>query len=179
LPSGSGQVCTGATGSQGCKFNVQNSLEVALDVEYAHGIAPGAKVLNYMAASTSFSSFAKMYNRIVTNNPGHVVTTSWGACEAGLSPSTQATNDSIFANGNAIGQSWFAASGDNGSQDCSGVTTVDHPANSPHVIGVGGTKPTCGSGLTSGSSACGGYGSETAWSGSGGGISQLFPRPDF
>src|SRR5262249_19224626 len=35
LPSGSGQVCTGTMGSQGCKFNVQNSLEVALDVEYA------------------------------------------------------------------------------------------------------------------------------------------------
>ena len=44
LPSGSGQVCTGPTGSQGCTFNAQNSIEVALDVEYAHGIAPGAKV---------------------------------------------------------------------------------------------------------------------------------------
>jgi subtilase family serine protease len=179
LPSGSGQVCTGAKGSQGCKFNTQNSLEVALDVEYAHGIAPGAKVLNYMAASTSFSSFAKMYTAIVTSNPGHVVTTSWGACEAGVSSSTQIANDNIFANGNAIGQSWFAASGDNGSQDCSGITTVDHPANSPHMIGVGGTQPTCSSGLTSSSPACGGYGSETAWSGSGGGISQLFARPIF
>jgi subtilase family serine protease len=179
LPSGSGQVCTGTKGSQGCKFNTQNSIEVALDVEYAHGIAPGAKVLNYMAASTSFSSFAKMYNTILTRNPGHVVTTSWGACEAGVSSSTQTTNDSIFANGNTIGVSWFAASGDGGSEDCSGITTVDHPANSPHVIGVGGTKPTCSSGMTSSSPACGGYGSETAWSGSGGGISQLFLRPSF
>jgi subtilase family serine protease len=179
LPSGSGQVCTGPTGSQGCKFNAQNSIEVALDVEYAHGIAPGAKVLNYMAASTSFSNFAKMYNAIVTQNPGHVVTTSWGACEAGVPSSTQTTNDSIFANGNVIGQSWFAASGDGGSEDCSGITTVDHPANSPHVMGVGGTEPTCSGGMNASSPACGGYGSETAWSGSGGGISQLFPRPSF
>ena len=32
-----------------------------------------------MAVSTAFSDFTVMYNRIVTDNPGHVVTTSWGA----------------------------------------------------------------------------------------------------
>ena len=62
-----------------------------------------------------------MYNRIVTDNPGHVVTTSWGACEAGVSAATQQADDNIFANANAIGQSWFAASGDNGSRDCRGT----------------------------------------------------------
>src|SRR5437867_10647269 len=132
-----------------------------------------------MSASTSLADVTTMYNRIVTASPGHVVSTSWGACEVGLSAASQQTDDNIFANANAIGQSWFAASGDNGSRDCSNLLGVDNPANSPHVIGVGGTRPLCSSGLTSSSPACGGYGSETAWSGSGGGVSQVFARPAF
>ena len=178
LPAGSGQICTGIIFKSACKFSNQNSLEIALDVEYAHGTAPGAVILNYMAGTTAFSSFATMYNRVVSDNPGHVVSTSWGGCESSLSTSTQTSDDNIFANANAIGQSWFAASGDNGSRDCgTSVITVDHPANSPHVIGVGGTTAACSGGMTPSSPACAGYGSETAWSGSGGGISSVFARP--
>jgi subtilase family serine protease len=179
LPAGSGQICVGPANSAGCQFSDKDSIEIALDVEYAHGVAPGARILNYMAASTTDPDFTQMYNRIVTDNPGHVVTTSWGACEVGLSAATQLTDDNIFANANAIGQSWFAASGDNGSRDCGNRLSVDNPANSPHVMGVGGTTPTCSSGMTAGSPACGGYATETAWSGSGGGVSQLFARPAF
>jgi len=92
----------------------------------------------------------------------------------------------MFANANAIGQAWFAASGDHGSVDCRGdrnghhgQVTVDHPANSPHVIGVGGTTPACSSGLVPGDPACAGYGGESAWRGSGGGASALFARPAY
>jgi kumamolisin len=179
FPTGSGQVCTGSGNPQGCRFNQQQSIEIALDVEYSHGTAPGAVILNYMSASTSFSDFAVAYNRIVTDNPGHVVTTSWGGCEAGVASNTQTANDQIFASGNAIGQSWFAASGDAGSRDCNNLLGVDHPANSPHVIGVGGTSPTCSGGMTAASPACAGYGSESGWSGSGGGMSNLFSRPSW
>src|SRR5438874_802557 len=178
-PVGSAQVCTGPSTSSGCKFSSQNSIEIALDVEYAHGTAPAARILNYMSASTSLADFTTMYNRIVTDNPGHVVSTSWGACEVGVSAATQQTDDNIFANGNAIGQSWFAASGDSGSRDCSNLLGVDNPANSPHVMGVGGTTPACSGGMTSSSPACAGYGSESAWSGSGGGVSLVFARPAF
>jgi kumamolisin len=179
LPGDSRQVCTGSSGSNGCKFNRQNSIEVSLDVEYAHGTAPDAVILNYMAASTSLSAFTTMYERIVTDNPGHVVTTSWGSCEAGTSTAAQQTNDNIFASASVIGQSWFAASGDGGSYDCGNELTVDHPANSGNVLGVGGTTPECSSGMTTSSPGCGGYGSEKGWSGSGGGISQVFGRPEF
>jgi len=151
-------------------------------VEYSHGTAPAAIILNYMAASRSSADFSKMYNRIVTDNRGHSVSTSWGSCESGTSTSVQTTNDNIFANGNAIGQSWFAASGDNGSSDCGGsstTATVDHPANSPHVIGVGGTSAACNSGMVPGNPACGGYGAEIAWSGSGGGKSAIFSKPSW
>jgi kumamolisin len=180
LPGGSGQVCTGPSGSGGCKFSRQNSIEISLDVEYAHGTAPGAVIRNYMAASTSLSAFTTMYNRIVADNPGHVVTTSWGSCEALTPTATQLADDNIFANANAIGQTWFAASGDSGSNDCgNALVTVDNPANSPHVMGVGGTTPRCSSGMIPSNPACGGYSSESGWSGSGGGISQVFARPAF
>ncbi|TMA47858.1 MAG: hypothetical protein E6J81_07290 [Deltaproteobacteria bacterium] len=179
LPTGSGQVCTGPSTSSGCRFSSQNSIEIALDIEYAHGTAPAARILNYMAASTSDADFTTLYNRIVTDNPGHVVSTSWGVCEVGVSAATQRADDNIFANANAIGQSWFAASGDSGSRDCSNLLGVDNPANSPHVMGVGGTTPKCSSGMTSLSPGCGGYASESAWSGSGGGVSQVFARPSF
>ena len=183
LPAGSGQVCTGDADADGCQIDfssTNNSLEVTLDVEYAHGTAPGATILNYMAASTFLTDFTTMYNAIVNDNPGHVVTTSWGSCEAETSLATQQTNDNIFANANAIGQSWFAASGDHGSRDCNDSNlSVDHPANSPHVIGVGGSTPVCSSGMTPTNPGCGGYGSESGWSGSGGGISEVFARPSF
>jgi kumamolisin len=180
LPSGSGQVCTGSSSpSAGCVYDVTKSLETALAAEYAHATAPGAKVLNYMAASTSFADFAALYNRIVTGRPGQVVTTSWGACEATMPVAAQQTNDNIFANANAIGQSWFAASGDGGSRFCRVMPSVAFPANSPHLIGVGGTTATCSAGLNASNPACVGYGSERAWSGSTGGVSQVFVRPAF
>jgi kumamolisin len=109
-----------------------------------------------------------------------VVSTSWGSCESGSSASTLTADDNIFANGNAKGESWFAASGDNGSKDCGDSTiTVDHPADSPHVMGVGGTAATCTGGMTSAQPLCQGYASETAWSGSGGGMSAQFAKPSF
>ncbi|TMB54602.1 MAG: hypothetical protein E6J56_10585 [Deltaproteobacteria bacterium] len=179
LPAGSGQVCTGQSTASGCQFSTASSLEIALDVEYVHGTAPGARILNYMAASTSLADFPPMYNRIVLDNPGHIVSTSWGGCEINTSSAAQHMADNIFANGNAIGQSWFAASGDDGSRDCRRRLNVDHPANSPHVMGVGGTTPTCSGGLTPSNPACLGYGSERGWSGSGGGLSRVFARPAF
>jgi subtilase family serine protease len=60
LPAGSGQVCTGSTRSSGCKFSSSQSIEIALDVEYAHGVAPGARIVNYMSTSTSNASFTTM-----------------------------------------------------------------------------------------------------------------------
>lgn len=185
-PAGSAQVCTGDGRAPGCRFKGRRSMEAALDVELAHAIAPGARIVNYMAASPSLADLAMAYDRIVADDPGHVVMTSWGTCEVDAPPAAQQINDQIFASGNAIGQAWFAATGDHGSRDCRGekgghqrLVTVDQPANSPHVVAVGGTSPRCNVGLDPGDPACGGYGSESAWRGSGGGASALFPRPAF
>jgi subtilase family serine protease len=183
LPAGSGQVCTGRKFLHpGSRFSTRNSMEISLDVQYSHGTASGAMIRNYMAATPGVADVQVMYNQIVTDNPGHIVSTSLGSCEAETPTSTQMTNDNSFANGNAKGQSWFAASGDSGSKGCGGSSTtitVDRPANSPYIVGVGGTSATCLAGMTSNNPACSGYGAETTWSGSGGGKSALFPKPSY
>ncbi|MHB8606241.1 MAG: protease pro-enzyme activation domain-containing protein, partial [Thermoplasmatota archaeon] len=180
LPTGSANVCTGASGSAACQFDVSNSIEVSLDLQMIHATAPGAVVKNYMAATTANADFQTMYNKVVTDNPGHSVTTSWGSCESGNSAAQLDADDNIFANGNAVGESWFAASGDNGSDDCqNGTADVDHPADTPHVMGVGGTTPTCSPAMTASHPSCDAYGSETAWSGSGGGKSTHWTKPAF
>src|SRR5439155_23547154 len=82
LPAGSGQECASPVGGAGCQFDPTQSLEVALDVEVSHGLAPGARVANVMSASTSLADFAVMYARVVEGHPGAIVSTSWGACES-------------------------------------------------------------------------------------------------
>src|SRR5262249_23184405 len=70
LPSGSTQVCTGRPAASGCRFNRKRSLEAALDVELGHSMAPGARVVNYMAASRSLADLTIAYDQIVTDGVG-------------------------------------------------------------------------------------------------------------
>ncbi len=122
------------------------ALEIALDVEWAHAIAPGAKILLVEARSSSLSNlfaaedYAKTHAQYVSN--------SWGASEF----SSEHSYDSHFSQS---GVSFFASSGDGGSQLW--------PSTSPNVISVGGTTLTFNSDGT--------LASETGWSGSGGGCS--------
>lgn len=181
------RVCAGAAlGTGACAFDTSsadNSIEISLDVEMVHGTAPAARIVSIMAKSAAFTDFQTAYNTVVTRNDGHSVSTSWGACEKNMAAAQRQADDNIFANGAAVGQSWFAASGDSGSKDC-GVragsqTGVDFPASSPYMMGVGGTHPNCSSGFVAGNSVCGGYGSESGWSGSGGGVSVYYARPSW
>jgi kumamolisin len=95
-------------------------------------------------------------------------------------PSAVVSSDNnIFKQGAVQGQSWFAASGDSGSDDCGNGGTsreVDFPASSPFITGVGGT--TLATTFDSTGTATG-YGSETAWSGGGGGKSMIFGKPSY
>ncbi|MBV9847925.1 MAG: hypothetical protein JOZ47_23080 [Kutzneria sp.] len=76
----------------------------------------------------------------------------------------------------AEGISFLAASGDDGSKDCTyfptgpSVDAVDYPGSDPNVTSVGGATL-----RLNGTS----YGSETGWSGSGGGTSVHFAAPDY
>src|SRR6185437_15866895 len=73
------------------------------------------------------------------------VTSSFGWCESEFAvwfsgDDVQSLAD-LVAQGAAEGQSWFAAAGDEGADDCGDGTgpTVDLPAALPYVTAIGGT----------------------------------------
>lgn len=136
-------------------------LETALDVQWAHAMAPGASILLVEANSPSFTDLTAAVTW-AKNQPGvSVVSLSWGAGEFPSQP----TYDTFFTTpiGHA-GVSFVAASGDSGSPGM-------YPAFSPNVLSVGGTTLTL--------NAAGYIQTETGWSGSGGGISQYSAQPSY
>jgi subtilase family serine protease len=123
------------------------ALEISLDIQWAHAIAPGAKILLVEASSNSFANllaaedYAKAHAQYVSN--------SWGGSEFG----GESSYDSHFAQS---GVSFFVSSGDSG-------LPAQYPSASPNVISVGGT--------TLNFDSSGTFTTETGWSGSGGGCS--------
>jgi len=133
------------------------SSEIALDVEWAHAIAPGANILLVEANSNSFADLLTAVDT-AANYPGvSVVSMSWGGGEF----SGESSYDSHFSH---PGITFVASSGDSG-------TPPEWPAISANVLAVGGTTLT----LNSNNS----YKSETGWRSSGGGISTQVPKPDY
>lgn len=149
----------------------QGEPEVELDIELVQAMAPGANTLVYEAPNSDQGQI-DMANAIVSQDKVAVTSISWGACEAASTPATITSTDNALQQGAAEGISFYAASGDFGSDDCrNGGVGVDFPASDPNVTGTGGTTLTLG--------ANNAYGSETAWSGSGGGFSTVFPAPAY
>jgi subtilase family serine protease len=133
------------------------SLEISLDVEWAHSIAPQAKILLVEAASSKFSDLLQAVD-VAVKNGASVVSMSFG----GTDFSSEMSSDYHFA---AAHVTFVASSGDSGNG-------VEYPAASPNVVAVGGTTLQI---LDSNGS----YGGETAWSGSGGGQSAYETEPGY
>ncbi|HWY85433.1 MAG TPA: hypothetical protein VNX28_01845, partial [Gemmataceae bacterium] len=133
------------------------SEETSLDVEWAHAIAPGAKIL---LVETNSSSFGNLFTGVDTasNWSGVVaVSMSWGGGEF----SGESVFDSHFTHANIT---YLVSSGDTGAPD-------SYPSSSPNVVSVGGTNL-----KLDGSNN---WSVETGWSGSGGGISAYEPQPSY
>jgi subtilase family serine protease len=145
--------------------------EIALDVEWAHAIAPAANIVLVEANSTSLNDLLTAVNTAVNNtvNPSldaQVVSMSWGGSEF----STETSYDSTF---NKAGVTFVASAGDYGPPPL-------WPAISPNVVSVGGTSLNL--------SSSGAYQSESGWGdgrltrfygGSGGGISKYETQPSY
>jgi subtilase family serine protease len=129
--------------------NYSWGMEISLDVEWAHAIAPGANILLVEASSNSFTNLLAAVDYASAH--ANVVSMSWGGSE----PSNEVSLDSHFQ---AAGVTYVASSGDNGSG-------ASWPASSAYVLAVGGTTLN----LTSSNT----INSETGWSGSGGGPSTV------
>ena len=127
------------------------ALETALDVEWAHAIAPAANIVlveaqPYLSDLLSAVSFASQLPSV------SVVSMSWGAGEF----LGETAYDSTFTTPAwHDGVTFVASSGDSG--------TTEYPSASLNVLSLGGT--------TLSPASHGGYGSETAWSGTGTGYS--------
>ncbi len=142
---------SGAPGSE--------NIEVILDIVMAAYMAPGADVLVYEGLSPN-----DVLNRMATDNIARQLSCSWV-----FSP-INATTEQIFTEMIAQGQSLLQASGDSGAYGPSNA--IWPPADDPNVTVVGGTA------LTTAGPA-GAWVSESAWSGSGGGVSTTYPIPSY
>lgn len=132
------------------------ALETSLDVEWAHAIAPGAKILLVVAKSASISDLVTAID-YATSHGAQVVSNSWGGSEF----SSETSYDSHFQHAGVV---YTASAGDSGAG-------AEWPAASPYVLSVGGTSLTLNSNGT--------YNSESAWTDSGGGTSAYEARPSY
>lgn len=134
------------------------ALETALDVEWAHAIAPQAKILLIEAKTQSGANLLAAVDYAASRSDVTAASMSWGGPEF----SEETSLDGHFVS--KSGAVFFASSGDRGAG-------ASWPAASPDVVGVGGTSLEL---FKSGSLIA-----ESAWSGSGGGISAYEPEPDY
>ncbi len=137
------------------------SQEAALDIEWAHAMAPNAKIVLVEAASSSFANlFAGVdvaTSQVTASGGKGEVSMSWGGSEF----SSEASDDTHFTSSSGV--VYFASSGDTGGK------TI-YPGVSPDVVSAGGTTINR-SGAT--------FVSETGWSGSGGGPSAFESTPSY
>jgi subtilase family serine protease len=146
-------------------------IEAALDIEWAHSMAPNAKIYLVEANSNStddLGNAVEVATKCVQQAGGGQVSMSFGSLEI----QAETSYDSIFNAANVV---FFASAGD--------APGVIYPAASPNVIGVGGTT-------ISRDQNTGAFQSEAVWndvyentyssgSGTGGGPSAYEPRPSY
>ncbi len=153
--------------------------ETTLDVEWAHAIAPAARLQIYEATRVGdFKGYsgqlAALVEAALANGATDISMSLRGTGSVICSTLLAAARmHGAFQDAAARGVTVFAASGDYGYRPCQSRNTVGsvYPASDPDVTAVGGTALALAPG--------GGYGGETAWSGSGGGYSVDFPRPSW
>ncbi|MDR3436052.1 S53 family peptidase [Telmatospirillum sp.] len=151
--------------------------EVALDIQVAGGVAAGATIAVYFAPNTD-AGFVDAVTAAAHDGKRRpsVISISWGSPESGWTPQALQTMNSALADAATVKVSVFAAAGDNLAEDgeTDGKAHVDFPASSPWAIGCGGTTITTTNQVIT---------AEHVWndgtSGTGGGISDVFPIPGF
>jgi len=138
-------------------FNSGWALESALDTQWAHAMAPGAKIILVEACSNSFADLKAAELRAAAElvpYGGGIVSNSWGGGEF---PTESADWDDAFHGANWQHTSYIFSAGDSG-------LGAEFPSASPWVISAGGTR-------INRDSVTQAFQSESCWAGSGGGTS--------
>jgi kumamolisin len=134
------------------------NLEAALDIEWAHAMAPTAKIYLVEAASDSTNDLDYAVRVAATLTGVKEISMSWGGGEASYEAMFF---DPIFK---APGVVYLASGGDTSAQ-------MEYPAASPNVVSCGGTSVN--------RTTTGVFTSETGWNDTGCGPSAFEPRPTF
>ena len=133
--------------------NAAWALETTMDVQWAHAIAPGAKIFVVEATDSSTTNLvaAAKWGR----DKGGYVSMSWGVPE--FSGETDSAYSGVFVRS---GVSFFASAGNSGG-------TAQFPSASKNVVSVGGTNL-----VVNGNTV-----TETGWTNGGGGCSAYESAP--
>ena len=134
--------------------------EQVLDIVNAIGMAPGIQQILFYEGSSN----TEILNQMATDNVAKVLSSSWG-----WNPADAASDDPIFQEFAAQGQTFVSASGDDGAFNSS---TYYFPSVDPYITQVGGTDLT-----TTGPG--GSWAAEAGWSHSGGGYVSGTPIPSW
>lgn len=148
----------------GAPFDPNNSFETHLDLQQTGGMAPKAHLMLYNIPDLTDAHIMAGLTKILDQNKADVVSMSFGGPELGYEPAYNGGQnelpllgvyDDLFARGNAQGITFLASSGDagalsvppaacfepNATSACGHfLPSVEIPASSPHVTGVGGTN---------------------------------------
>jgi len=151
------QYASGRKPTNGCRSGWQG--EEALDIEWAHAMAPNAQIVLMEASSNSNSALyqaVQAANSYIASHGGKgEISMSWGGSET----SGESSYDTYFKQSGVV---YFASSGDS--------PGVIYPSSSPYVVSAGGTQV---------NRSNGNYTNQTAWSSGGGGASTYEARPSF
>lgn len=138
--------------------------EQALDIEWAHAMAPGAKIYLVEAASSLISDLLAAEDcasKTVAAAGGGEVSNSWGGTEF----PTETSDDSHFVKSTVV---FFASTGDS--------PGTQWPSVSPNAVAVGATTTAR---VNTTGTTFGNFAGEVTWDGGGGGLSQYEPRPSY
>jgi subtilase family serine protease len=119
--------------------------ETSLDVEWAHAVAPGAKIVLVVAPTNEDSDLSFADNYAVVNRLGSVISNSFGSPEAAFDTADGLAVAQLYSNvfelAAATGISVNVATGDSGDFGLgTPVGAASIPADSPFATGVGGTS---------------------------------------
>jgi len=154
-----------------------STMENTIDVETIGACCPTSKltIILYIAPN-DLNQFPILINYILNDTVSiNVISISWGAPEIYYGNTLLNSLNNLFSTAVNRGINITAATGDNGSNDGVGGkgSYCDFPSSSPNVTAIGGTKLICPNKIYDK------FTSETAWTSTGGAISNFFKKPSY
>jgi subtilase family serine protease len=164
-----GPLSTSCPSGDTCIADYSGDIEVDADIEQEMAVAPDASWDVYDAPNdeTGQTSLDE-YTAIANDDAAATVSSSWGLCETDAGEGYAESENTVFEQMAAQGQTVFSAAGDDGAFDCiatdgSAAAAIDDPGAQPWVISAGGTSLNTDNPGTNPSPGAPAAGVETVW----------------